>query len=588
MKRLFIITAVAVTVLILVMAAIMANAKDDTRYEDLIKLGSTRDDRHLLASGDSALSAGNDGEALVNYMMVCKRSYDSASQGARTLGVEAHVKTGDIYFGGGNYANALDFYLKGVELSENTDGKPMIAVLYKNLGNVYNVFKEHEKAMMEYDRGLRYAEKSADTVTALKIYQNLIGTYVSLHDPVRARHYYEKSRSLPCRYDVGRFMNLYNLALLLNEEKRYPEAVTRFRDVAELARQRQLDPKYECSAYEGLYKAYCAMGRRDSTLFYMERCISFARESGLTHMFSETYRHLADFHESSGNRDSALRLRSEFLSLQDSIFDVRSFDILKNQQFIYEMNKTERRINTLHERERHHSEVIGWQRVVIAVAICALAVIAALLTSVYRKKRNLDSSYRNLYQLNRQLSESHRREVEQRRMLEHEMALRADSACETATDSDADTSPAAETSEEGRSAGRYSTSRLDGERQAELAGRISKAMEEEQLFCSPDFSLDMLAESVGSNSRYVSQAINEAFSKNFSNYVNEYRVRLACERLSDIDGYGSLTIKAIGESVGFKSNTTFLTVFKRSTGITPSLYLKLAREETERPESVDS
>lgn len=596
MKRLLIILAAVIALI----AAIIASAKDDLEIDNLIKRGNASDAPRLMVSADSAIAVGDTEHALVDYMIICRRTYDSDDTESRRIGVRAHINAGDIYFSGGNYANALDFYLKGIELSEETEGKPDIAELYKNIGNVYNVFKDHEKAMIEYEKGLQYADSVSDVLVQLKIYQNLTGTCVSLHDAVKGREYYEKARALPCHYDVGKFMNLYNHALLLHEEKRYGEAAGVFRNVVEMAKRLGLPPKYECSAYEGLYKSYGEMGRKDSTLYYLERCISFARESELIHMFSETYRHLADFYDNNGNPQIALRLRSEFLQLQDSIFDIRSFDALKNQQFVYEMNKTEQKINTLHERERQHNEVIRWQRVTILLTVVAIVVIVILLINLYRKKRKLDTSYRNLWQLNNQLMQSHNIAVEQRQRLRKEegkgknerIAPRDEERvedmvgrgeCEVMGEDRGE-----DRGEESGALAKYASSPLDGERQAILLDKISAVMEEEKAYCNPNFSLDSLAESVGSNSRYVSQTINEAYGKNFSSYVNEYRVRLACERLADTENYGSMVIRAIGESVGFKSQSTFLAAFKKITGMTPSLYLKLAKEEKTRSDVSDS
>ena len=69
------------------------------------------------------------------------------------------------------------------------------------------------------------------------------------------------------------------------------------------------------------------------------------------------------------------------------------------------------------------------------------------------------------------------------------------------------------------------------------------------------------------------------FKKNFSTFVNEYRINLACERLADTAGYGHYSINGIGDSVGFKSYGTFSAVFKRMTGMTPSVYQKLTRKK---------
>ena len=50
-------------------------------------------------------------------------------------------------------------------------------------------------------------------------------------------------------------------------------------------------------------------------------------------------------------------------------------------------------------------------------------------------------------------------------------------------------------------------------------------------------------------------------------------------RLSDLQGFGNYTVKAIGESVGHKVYGTFINVFKKATGITPSMCQKLTLEE---------
>ena len=45
----------------------------------------------------------------------------------------------------------------------------------------------------------------------------------------------------------------------------------------------------------------------------------------------------------------------------------------------------------------------------------------------------------------------------------------------------------------------------------------------------------------------------------------------------DTNRYGNYTIKAIAESVGYKSPTNFISAFKNITGITPSVYQKIAK-----------
>ena len=67
--------------------------------------------------------------------------------------------------------------------------------------------------------------------------------------------------------------------------------------------------------------------------------------------------------------------------------------------------------------------------------------------------------------------------------------------------------------------------------------------------------------------------------KNFNAFVNTYRIQTARERLIDVDHYGNLTIKGIAESVGFKSPTTFINVFKKMVGLSPSVYQNMAKKD---------
>lgn len=113
----------------------------------------------------------------------------------------------------------------------------------------------------------------------------------------------------------------------------------------------------------------------------------------------------------------------------------------------------------------------------------------------------------------------------------------------------------------------------------QLLEKIQEVLADMNEICNPEFNLNRLTTLVGTNTSYVSQIINSEYGKNFRTLINELRVREAQRRIVDTKKYGHLTIQAIGESVGFSSQTTFNRTFKRITGITPSVYQKMADEE---------
>jgi AraC-like DNA-binding protein len=76
----------------------------------------------------------------------------------------------------------------------------------------------------------------------------------------------------------------------------------------------------------------------------------------------------------------------------------------------------------------------------------------------------------------------------------------------------------------------------------------------------------------------VSQVIHEHCGLNFNAFLNQYRIKEACKRMSDTTRYGNYTIEAIANDVGFRSRSAFASSFKRITGLTPSEYQRFAQD----------
>jgi len=72
---------------------------------------------------------------------------------------------------------------------------------------------------------------------------------------------------------------------------------------------------------------------------------------------------------------------------------------------------------------------------------------------------------------------------------------------------------------------------------------------------------------------FLSEVINEHMGMNFYTLVNSYRVEEVKRRLEDPE-FKYLTILAIAYDSGFNAKSSFNTIFKDKTGITPSEYQK--------------
>jgi AraC-like DNA-binding protein len=119
------------------------------------------------------------------------------------------------------------------------------------------------------------------------------------------------------------------------------------------------------------------------------------------------------------------------------------------------------------------------------------------------------------------------------------------------------------------SAQKYADKKLNNEDATLIAAKLKRVMTEKELFKNPDLKINELAREINVPGHQLSQVLNNHLGKNFTLFVNEYRVAEACNILVK-DTH--LTIDAIGAEVGFNSSSTFFAAFKKIKGLTPSVY----------------
>jgi AraC-like DNA-binding protein len=109
------------------------------------------------------------------------------------------------------------------------------------------------------------------------------------------------------------------------------------------------------------------------------------------------------------------------------------------------------------------------------------------------------------------------------------------------------------------------------ERTGSIVRSVMQLLTHEKIFQEPELTLQHLANRLQQPAYLVSQAINEGMGKTFYELINGYRVEEAKQLLVK-PGNTNYTILSIGFEAGFNSKTTFNTVFKKFTGLTPTEY----------------
>lgn len=103
--------------------------------------------------------------------------------------------------------------------------------------------------------------------------------------------------------------------------------------------------------------------------------------------------------------------------------------------------------------------------------------------------------------------------------------------------------------------------------------KLKAVVSDPKFFTAHDASLNRAAQALDIHANKVSRLVNQGTGGNFNDYLNGFRVGLACDRLRSPE-YKQLTIEAIGKSVGFRSKSAFYEAFKKHRGVSPSQFMK--------------
>lgn len=121
------------------------------------------------------------------------------------------------------------------------------------------------------------------------------------------------------------------------------------------------------------------------------------------------------------------------------------------------------------------------------------------------------------------------------------------------------------------SEGKYAYSNLRQPEAQQIIEKVKVYLKSGHRYKSHSITLEKVSHAISEFPQDVSQSLNQYLSKNFREFVNDFRL-LEAARLLREKSEDHLIIKEIMYEVGFNSKSTFNTLFKNKFGCTPRKY----------------
>lgn len=314
-----------------------------------------------------------------------------------------------------------------------------------------------------------------------------------------------------------------------------------------------------------LIHIYENTGYYEDAIALARKGIEFAHDKALKDYERTMAGILANLYEQTGQKDSLDKYYNEYLRMRISQEEVNGLHSVETLNFLSEIERTNAQVEQLSlqkQRDRIQRNIILCG---VAILVCLLICLLWVHVMLRRNhKRLFMESQRNLkwHQQYELLRRNWDKELQVLRNENERLRTEADiMPADTQTDTPAD-------------------SKLDEEDEAVLTdiySRILSHMDSSQQIYNPGYSLATLARDLGISVKSASRAINVRHGCNFHAFLNEYRIRRACHIMCLTENR-NYTVEYFAESVGFKSRTSFSTLFKKLVGLTPAEYIRLAAE----------
>lgn len=500
----------------------------------------------------------NDVKAAECYSLAISLGESRLSETDRIAIIRSYARLAAIYtFIFFDYPKAIQSCEDGMEMAREhslTAPLPQLYVLYAgimaNYDHIRNPRLPTERTRNIFLEGIETSihEKDWQNLNSLVCnFINLSLAHGRLENISEVADSYLASEDIPASAPLSAFTRELCLGVRDLAADRSESGIGHFRRCVEMSSDFKGAKDNELlAALSDLSYAYALIRDYGNAISTTEKLVGIARKEGMSDVMMYAFFDLSNFYRENGRDDMAGVYYIDYLQHKDSFLIASGMMDVDRVKALNQIKNLTKDLSILELRRQNQKTVI----IMLSAILTMIVVLALIIILNYRK---INQKNRALYQQSLELLES---DTPPKQIL-HEK--------------DAASTEPSEKADNGDEPAKYSRYNLSDNEKAEISECIIRILDHDPDIYSEDFSLNELAAKSGYKRNYISLVINETLRTTFAALLAKYRIREACRRLNSSD-YSQYTIESIGRSVGYKSRSSFVTLFKRHTGMTPSEY----------------
>ena len=448
---------------------------------------------------------------------------------------------GNLYYKYDNLKAALDNYILGLKYAKEQNDEKQTAYANMNIAYINSYIGRNVEAAKIFRNYLYNRRNITDDYQHNQIRIALISCYLDINKLDSANVLIREGRESAVRnknnYDIGLYTflsGIYDLRI-----KKYETAITKLSEAyGQLIKVNENNANF---ALYNLSKAYDGVKNKEKAVQYFEILDDNVRKTDITFPeLRDVYTYLIDYYKEKNDKEKQLYYIDRFIKVDKKL----------DEQFQYLSTELPKKYDTpilLQEKESIIKE-LKKKKILSYISVGIITLLFLILLLLYFKSRKSEKKHRKIAQ-------SLIRSVEERHTVHPKTEL-----TETIVDEPV-----------------QQEEKVIKNMPEEVVQTILKELhlfEGNNQFLQKGITLSSLAQSINTNTTYLSEIINTHKEKNFTTYLSDLRIDYALERLIEDKKFRSYKLAVIADELGYNNAQAFTAAFKKKTQTTLSAYIK--------------
>ena len=304
----------------------------------------------------------------------------------------------------GNFARALQYHYKAIELSKSQPDPSLTAYVVNQSAHIYKDREEFQKAIALYREAMSHSQRGSRAIFKLYPVMNL--AFVYLNDNKLDSALYFSTRAVQMAEDIKNsadpdtkaiiersfyaycLINLAGSYSKLNDKAKADSCYKKVTDI--IQKYPNNKSRYFYFTYFGLAKHYQRFHLIDSSLYAAKKAIESVAGTPFEHVATNSARMLSDYYENK-NADSTIKYLKIFMRGNEVMNSTRVTQQLQSISF----EEDQRKIET-QRAEKAYQDKIAFYLLIVGLALVVLIAGFIYRTSLARKKTNAQLQEKNI------------------------------------------------------------------------------------------------------------------------------------------------------------------------------------------------